>query len=312
MKWLIFEEEYVRAGAPQRLSQEGISTVGPAVLEHGVASQKERFLPPLASGTEIWCRAWSEPDAGGDPASGPPSGAVRNAGDDGWLLNGHKTWVVQGALAQWCLALFRTDEDHGRHRGLSCFLVAIDSPGVRVRPVTPVGGRSGWAEISFHGVEVPDAQLLGEQGDGWNVAMAPSARRGLGLRSPAPLTEEADRLLELFHQRGSPAAAADAVARALVDAEASALHAYWTATKAATGHGVGPEASCAEIFWSDTDASIRQTALTLLGTEAELEESGCRGWLDGSLEGLSGPIHAALAEVHLSVVAEQLLGFEEG
>jgi alkylation response protein AidB-like acyl-CoA dehydrogenase len=157
---------------------------------------------------------------------------------------------------------------------------------------------------------VPDAQVLGDVGAGWSVAMATAgSERGLSLRSPARYTEAADRLIDLFHERGKPPSSSDAVAQAHMDAEAYQLHTYWTATKVSQGHAVGPEASCNKIFWSETDVAIHDAALDLLGTEAELLESGSPGeWLDGYLFSLAGPIYAGTNEIQRNVVAERLLG----
>jgi alkylation response protein AidB-like acyl-CoA dehydrogenase len=295
------------------VSQNGIFLLAPTMLEFGTAAQKERFLPPMASGEEIWCQGWSEPDAGSDLA-GIRSRAVRNASGDGWLLTGQKTWASRGAFADWCFGIFRTDPEAERHRGLTYFLVAMDAPGITVRPIPQIDGETGFAEIFFDGVEVPDSQMLGAEGEGWSVAMSTAgSERGLSLRSPARYTEAAARLVALFNERGGPATWADAVARAYLDAEAHKLHTYWTATKVASGQPVGPEASCNKIFWSETDLAIHQVALDLLGPEAELLESGAPGeWLDGYLFALAGPIYAGTNEVQRNVVAERLLGLPRG
>jgi alkylation response protein AidB-like acyl-CoA dehydrogenase len=308
-EWLVFEEEYYRARAPTRVSQNGIFLLGPTMLEYGTEEQKARYLPPMAAGDEIWCQGWSEPDAGSDLA-GIRSRATRNAAGDGWILDGQKTWASRGAFADWCFGIFRTDAEAERHRGLTYFLVAMDSPGVTVRPIPQIDGETGFAEIFFDHVEVPEDQVLGEVGAGWSVAMATAgSERGLSLRSPARYTEAAGRLLQLFGQRGGPAASVDAVARAHMDAEAYALHTYWTASKVARGHAVGAEASCNKIFWSETDVAIHTSALDLLGPEAELLDAGAPGeWLDGYLFSLAGPIYAGTNEIQRNVVAERLLG----
>jgi alkylation response protein AidB-like acyl-CoA dehydrogenase len=313
MEWLIFEEEYYRARAPKRVSQNGIFLLAPTMLEYGTAEQKARFLPPMAAGDEVWCQGWSEPDAGSDLA-GIRSRAVRNEAGDGWRLSGQKTWASRGAFAQWCFGIFRTDPEAERHRGLSYFLIPMDAPGVTVRPIPQIDGETGFAEIFFDQVEVADSQMLGDEGAGWSVAMSTAgSERGLSLRSPARYTEAADRLVDLFEQRGAPAASADAVARAHMDAEAYQLHTYWTATKVLQGHAVGPEASCNKIFWSETDLAIHDAALDLLGPEAELLDAGAPGeWLDGYLFAQAGPIYAGTNEIQRNVVAERLLGLPRG
>ena len=247
-EWLVFEEEYYRARAPKRVSQNGVFLLAPTMLEFGTDAQKARFLPPMASGDEIWCQGWSEPDAGSDLA-GIRSRASRHAAGDGWVLNGQKTWASRGAFADWCFGIFRSDPEAERHHGLTYFLVAMDSPGVTVRPIPQIDGETGFAEIFFDDVEVPEDQVLGEVGAGWSVAMATAgSERGLSLRSPARYTEAADRLVQLFVAHGRPSASVDAVAQAHMHAEAYQLHTYWTASRVVRGHSVGAEASCNKIF----------------------------------------------------------------
>jgi alkylation response protein AidB-like acyl-CoA dehydrogenase len=318
LEWLVFEEEYWRARAPLRVSQNGVFLLAPTLFEFGTEQQKRRFLPAMASGDEIWCQGWSEPDAGSDLA-GLRSRAVRAPGDDGWLLSGQKTWASRGAFAEWCFGLFRTDPEAERHRGLTYVLVEMAAPGVTVRPIPQIDGETGFAEIFFEEVFVPDDQVLGGVGLGWNVAMATAgSERGLSLRSPARYTEAAGRLVDLYAKRrvADPDRArehADAVARAWMDAEAYRLNTLWTATRVIEGGSVGPEASANKIHWSETDLAIHRVALALLGTEAECHGSGVRaGWLDGYLFALAGPIYAGTNEIQRNVVAERLLGLPRG
>ena len=320
LEWLIFEEEYWRIQAPTRVSQNGIFLLAPTMFEFGTDEQKARFLPPMASGQEIWCQGWSEPDAGSDLA-GIRSRAERAPGDDGWLLTGQKTWASRGAYAEWCFGLFRTDPEAERHRGLTYFLLATDSPGVTVRPIPQIDGEPGFAEIFFESVFVPDSQVLGDVGQGWSVAMATAgSERGLSLRSPARYTEAASRLVSLYAEQldrvpDRAARSADAVAQAWMDAEAYRLNTYWTACRVLAGGTVGPEASANKIHWSETDLAIHRAALGLLGPEAELTGGGGAAgnpWLDGFLFALAGPIYAGTNEIQRNVVAERLLGLPRG
>jgi alkylation response protein AidB-like acyl-CoA dehydrogenase len=321
-EWLIFEEEYYRAGAPTRVGQNGIFLLAPTLFEFGTPEQKDRYLRPMAAGEEIWCQGWSEPDAGSDLAA-IRSRATRVGNGDGgdggggsWVLNGQKTWCSRGAFADWIFGLFRSDPDAGRHRGLTYFLVPMDAPGVTVRPIAQLDGETGFAEVFFEGVEVPDAQVLGAVGEGWRVAMATAgSERGLSLRSPARYTEAAGRLVELYRQcavadPGRAGRRGDDVARAVIDAEAYRLHTYWTATRVSAGGGVGPESSMNKLFWSETDLGIHTTALALLGDRAELlgEDGRPPAWLDGFLFALAGPIYAGTNEIQRNVVAERVLG----
>jgi alkylation response protein AidB-like acyl-CoA dehydrogenase len=314
VEWLVFEEEYWRAEAPLRVSQNGVFLLAPTLFEFGTPEQQQRFLPAMASGREIWCQGWSEPDAGSDLA-GIRSRAVRSEAGDGWLLSGQKTWASRGAFAEWCFGLFRTDPEAERHRGLTYFLVDMRSPGITVRPIPQIDGETGFAEIFFEDVFVPDDQVLGGEGRGWSVAMATAgSERGLSLRSPARYTEAAARLVDLYveQRRSAPdraAESADAVARAWMDAEAYRLNTLWTATRVLDGGSVGPEASANKIHWSETDLAIHRAALALLGPGGERHGPGTDApWLDGFLFALAGPIYAGTNEIQRNVVAERMLG----
>jgi alkylation response protein AidB-like acyl-CoA dehydrogenase len=318
LEWLVFEEEYWRAQAPLRVSQNGVFLLAPTLFEFGTEAQKERFLPAMASGDEIWCQGWSEPDAGSDLA-GIRSQAVRSADDSGWVLNGQKTWASRGALAHWCFGLFRTDPAAERHRGLTYFLIDLATPGVTVRPIPQIDGETGFAELFFEDVFVPDVQILGDVGAGWNVAMATAgSERGLSLRSPARYSQAASRLVSLYIERLADdpirtVRSADAVAQAWMDAEAYRLNTLWTATRVLDGGSVGPEASANKIHWSETDLAIHRAALALLGPEAEFHGDGIDApWLDGYLFALAGPIYAGTNEIQRNVVAERMLGLPRG
>jgi alkylation response protein AidB-like acyl-CoA dehydrogenase len=303
------------------VGQYGIFLLAPTIFEFGTPEQKARYLPAMASGQEIWCQGWSEPDAGSDLAAirsraTPATGASPAGPPDAWVLNGQKTWCSRGAFADWIFGLFRSDPEAERHRGLTYFLVPMDSPGVTVRPIAQLDGETGFAEVFFEDVEVPATQVLGGVGEGWSVAMATAgSERGLSLRSPARYTEAAERLVDLYRRSAASdpvraARRADEVARAVIDAEAYRLHTYWTATRVLDGGGVGPEASMNKLFWSETDLRIHTTALELLGEDAEMlgDDGRPPPWLDGFLFALAGPIYAGTNEIQRNVVAERVLG----
>ncbi len=311
MEWLVFEEEYERAGGPARVGEDGTVLLAPALLEVGTLAQKERFLPAIAAGQEIWCRAWSASDPGGVPAAGR---ATRSPVGEGWHLNGRTTLAKGGSHAQWCFGMFRTHPEAGRDQALTTFLVPLGSSGVTLRPLRQMDGGPAFAEILFEDVQVPHAQVLGAVGTGWSVAMSMAAHKGgLGLRSPARAVASAARLVHLFDQRGAPAAEADGVARAYVEAQANQLHAYWTASKVARGQSAGPDVSCHELVGPPTDVAIYESALALLGSDAELLEAGSPGaWVDGFLAALTGPFDVVTNQMQRSIVAERLLGLGEG
>ena len=313
IEWLIFEEEYWRAGAPGRVNQNGIFLLGPTLMEYGTPEQKTRYLPPMASSEEVWAQGWSEPNAGSDMA------AVRTTAildGDHYVIHGQKTWASRGAFADWLFGLFRSDPDSERHRGLSFILVPLDAPGVTVRPIAQLDGETGFAEVFFDGARVPVENLVGEAGQGWRIAMATAGfERGLMLRSPARFQATAARLIELYRAHAGTAEPAlrDAVTRAWMKAEAYCLHTYWTASRLMEGGSIGSEASLNKIFWSELDVEMHETALAILGARAQLlpqaPDAGDVGdWLDGYQFSLAGPIYAGTNEIQRNVIAERVLG----
>ena len=315
IQWLIFEEEYYRAGAPGRVNQNGIFLLGPTLMEYGSEEQKARFLPTMASGEEIWAQGWSEPNAGSDMA------AIRCRADrdgDAYVINGQKIWSTRAVYADWVFGLFRTDPESERHHGLSKILVPLDAEGVTVRPIEQLNGLPGFAEIFFDDVRVPAFNLLGEQGAGWQIAMATAGfERGLMLRSPARFQQATRRLVSLYREHSTDIldpSVEDDVLRCYMDAEAYALSTYQTASRLVKGGSIGPEASCNKIFWSELDLRIHDTAMRILGPRGEIEpdtpalvdELGT--WLDGFLFAQSGPIYAGANEIQRNIIAERVLG----
>ena len=316
LDWLAFEDEYYAAAAPVRVGQNGIFLLGPTLLGHGSSEQQARLLPPMARADEIWAQAWSEPDAGSDLAA---IRARAERADGGWLLSGTKTWSSRAAFADKAFGLFRCDPAAdgdpatARHRGLIYLMFSLRADGVTVRPIRQLGGGTGFAEIFLDEVFVPDADVIGEPGDGWRIAMSTAGHeRGLSLRSPGRFTAAADRLTGLWRQAGARAgtAAADRVADAWIAARAYRLHTYATAARLAAGGTLGAEASLGKVFWSELDVALHETALDLLGPQAEI--AGLDGpdgrWLDGYLFALAGPIYAGTNEIQRTVIAERLLG----
>jgi len=314
VEWLLFEEEYYRIGAPQRIAQNGIFLLAPTIFEFGTAEQKERILPRMAAGLDLWAQGWSEPNAGSDLAS-LTSRAVRDEARGGWRLTGQKTWCTRGAFCDWLFGLFRTDPAGERHRGMTYLLVPLKAPGVTVRPVARLDGDDGFAEVFFDDAFVPDRDVLGEVNKGWEVAMATtSSERGLSLRSPGRFLATADRLVDLYRRRGAnDARLRHEVAQAYIDAECYRLYTLQTATRLKEGQGIGPESSLNKIFWSEMDVAMHEIALRLLGPEGELAPEAPhavdRGaWMKGFQFALAGPIYAGTNEIQRNVVAERVLG----
>ncbi|MCH9692225.1 MAG: acyl-CoA dehydrogenase family protein [Gammaproteobacteria bacterium] len=314
IEWLIFEEEYYRARAPLRVNQNGIFLLGPTLMEYGTSAQKTRYLTPMAKGEEIWAQGWSEPGAGSDMAA-IRCKATRTG--DTYVINGQKTWSTRAAFADWVFCIFRTDPDSLRHHGLSFILVPLNASGVTVRPIRQLNGLTGFAEIFFDDVQVPVENRLGEEGQGWQVAMATAGfERGLMLRSPARFQETAKQLVELYHSHRNDIldlSIEDAVVKSFMDAEAYALSTYQTASRLIKGGKIGSESSLNKIFWSELDQRMHETAMSILASRAELlphapAAENVGNWLDDFLFAQSGPIYAGANEIQRNIIAERLLG----
>ncbi len=307
--WLIFEEEYYGAGAPMRVNQNGQLLLGSTLIEFGTEAQKQQFLPRMASSDDMWAQAWSEPNAGSDMAA-ITSKAVRDG--DEFVINGQKTWSTRAIFADWCFGLFRSDPNSSRHHGLSYLMVKLDTPGVTIRPIKALNGKEAFAEIFFDNVRVPVENCIGEEGQGWKVAMATAGfERGLLLRSPARFQQIARELVKLFHENKeyaeqNPALAVE-VANAWSDAQAYALSAYYTVGRLSKGEKIGAESSINKIFWSELDLKMHELAMEILGARGELTDDKHTRWLEGFLFSHAGPIYAGTNEIQRNIIAERML-----
>jgi alkylation response protein AidB-like acyl-CoA dehydrogenase len=271
----------------------------------------------MASGEEVWAQAWSEPQAGSDLAA---LRATATREGDHYVLRGHKIWSSRATFADWCFGIFRTDPSSTRHQGLTFILLPLRHPGVRVRGIRQIHGEPGFAEIFFEDARVPVANRLGEEGQGWHIAMATAGfERGLMLRSPARFQVTAQKLIELYrrHAIECEPGVASAVAQAWMDAEAYTLNTYMTASRLIAGGRIGVEASLNKIFWSELDVAMHRVAMSILGARAELlplaPDAGDIGdWLDGFIFSLAGPIYAGTNEIQRNIIAERLLGMPRG
>ena len=315
IEWLIFEEEYWRAGAPLRVNQNGVFLLAPTLMEYGTPEQKERFLPRMASGEDIWAQGWSEPGAGSDMAA--IRSTARRDGDE-YVINGQKTWSTRAVYADWLFGLFRCEEGSQRHKGLCFVLLPLDTPGISIRPIRQLNGLPGFAEIFFDNVRVPVANRLGGDGEGWSIAMATAGfERGLMLRSPGRFQKTAADLVRLYQANRERVDAdptiRNAVMKSWMDAEAYALATYKTASHLMNGGKIGAEASTNKIFWSELDLMMHETAMSILGARAELmpdapDAGDIDDWLDGYLFAQAGPIYAGTNEIQRNIIAERMLG----
>ncbi len=166
---VIWHQEEARFRTPPNLFLIGIGMAGPTFLVHGSEEQKRRYLPAMARGDEIWCQLFSEPGAGSDLA-GLRTSAVRDG--EHWIVNGQKIWTTGAQYCDFGILVARTDPDLPKHAGLTYFIVDMNAPGIEVRPIQQINGGTGFNEVFFSDVNVPDHNRVGAVGNGWAVAIA--------------------------------------------------------------------------------------------------------------------------------------------
>ena len=190
-----------RAKAPSPANVLGLVMGGPVVIAHGTEEQKERFLEPILSAEEIWCQGFSEPESGSDLAS-LKTKAVRENG--GWRVTGQKVWTTYAHEAKWCMLLARSDADAPKHKGLTYFICDMEQDEIEVRPLRQITGEAEFNEIFLEGAHVPDENLVGGEGNGWNVAITTlmHERAGLGAASAITVRRDLDELIALINERG--------------------------------------------------------------------------------------------------------------
>ncbi len=263
---VVWAEEYARARGPAPLGIVGEQLLAPTLLRFGSRAQRERFLPPIAAGTEIWCQGYSEPGAGSDLAAVRTS-ARRETGGEGsdWLVTGQKTWTSLSQWADWCFVLARTEPGSHRHHGLSLLLLPMDQPGrIEVRPIRQLDGASEFSEVFFDGARAAAADVLGAPGDGWRVAMALlSFERGAGmLGRQIGYAREFEAVLGTAVRTG---AVGDPVLRERLTRQWADLHALRCNALRTLGTAEPGSAAVAKLLWGGWHQRLGELALAVLG-----------------------------------------------
>ena len=304
---VIFYEEYARAGAPGRVSILGEGLLGPTVIHYGSEAQKERFLPPIRQGTELWCQGYSEPDAGSDLASVTTRAELDG---DEWVINGQKVWTSLAHQADWCFVVCRTDPTSRRHHGLSYLLVPMDQPGVEVRPIMQLTRTSEFSEVFFDGARTDRANVVGAVGDGWRVALATLAfERGVALLGhQLGFVRELDAIVATARENGRSRhpVIRQRLARAHVELT---IMRYNTLRSLAgiDGPVASPQASIAKLYWGSWHRRLGELALDVLGPAATVIAGGVRG--AGTAGGADGTYELhAFQRSFLNARAETIYG----
>jgi alkylation response protein AidB-like acyl-CoA dehydrogenase len=300
----ILYEELAAAQAAAHVGVIGLGMAGPTIIAHGTEEQKARYLRPILAAEEIWCQGFSEPDAGSDLA------AVRTHAErrgDVYVVNGQKVWSSFAHIAERCILVARSDADAPRYRNLTYLIVDMHAPGVVVRPLRQLTGEAEFNEIFFSDVEVPVENRLGDEGDGWQVAMTTllHERETLGFALTATLDSTVGRLLEEARERELGPRLREAVAREWIELQALRYTNYRAlGTYERTGLP-GPEGSAVKLRWSEANQRLTKLARELLGPEGILDDGW---WNHQQLRSRGNTIEAGTSEVLRNIIAERVLG----
>lgn len=313
----VFHEEHARCGAPLGVNLIGHGILAPTLLHFGSEAQKRRFLPAILSNREVWCQGYSEPGAGSDLAS------VRTRAEavaGGYRVNGHKIWTSFADRAQWCFVLARTDASAPKHKGLSFLLVDMRSPGVRVEPIRQMTGDAEFCEVFFEDVFVPQDLLLGQENQGWKVAMAAASfeRGTYFIPRLVRFGQELDAVRRLAlrpdaygHVPASSAAVRHKWARLAADSHVLALKSQRALEGAMRGDPPGPEGSSTKIHWSEAHQRLLELSMQMLGDAACLVDDAdaqAAELTHAYLWSRAETILAGTSEIQRNIIAEQMLG----
>jgi alkylation response protein AidB-like acyl-CoA dehydrogenase len=316
---LIFLEETTRAGAPYvGVNFVGTLHAGPTIMAEGSPEQRARHLPPILRGDEVWCQGFSEPDAGSDLAS-LQTRAVRDG--DEYVVTGRKTWTSFAQVADWCELIVRTDPSVSKHKGITWLAMSMDTPGIEIRPIETILGSSEFSEMFLDEVRIPVANRVGDENDGWRVAMVTFGfERGTGFVSDLVETGKMiGELVELARHvtRRSGTAWDDVALRREIGHLQAEMDALWAMTKRnlaqAERTGVpGPGGSVVKVYYSELLQRTMDLAMRVLGRAglSREDESGLRSgrFVEERLRSLSFTIAAGTSQIQRNIIAERVLG----
>lgn len=304
-----------------RINPIGIGMGAPTVLMYGTEEMKQKHLRPIFTGEDIWCQLFSEPTHGSDVA-GIPSRAVRDG--DEWIVNGQKVWTTLAHLSNYGMLLTRTNPDVPKHKGLSYFILDMHAPGVEVRPLYQITGEAEFNEVFLTDVRIPDALRLGDEGDGWRVAITTLMNERVALAGgPAPRgSGPIGDLVRLWEERKDSLSPTerelwrDKVTALWVDAEIVRLT-NARAKQMASGGNPGPEGSVGKLASAELSKKVHEAIVSLSGAQGMLHEPGyplTRS--DNSMKSRSGrflrsranTIEGGTSEIMRNILGERVLG----
>jgi alkylation response protein AidB-like acyl-CoA dehydrogenase len=302
----IFNEEIARIGAPSPANVLGLVMGGPVVITHGTDEQKQRYLEPILTADEIWCQGFSEPESGSDLAS-LKTKAVKSNGD--WLVTGQKVWTTYAHKAKWCMLVARTDFDAPKHQGLTYFLMDMEQEGVTVRPLRQITGEAEFNELFLEEARIPDENVIGGVGNGWQVALTTLMfeRAGLGGAAAISIKVALGELMDLARDRGvdQDPIIRQKIAELYINAEALRHTASRGLTQIMKRGQPGPEGSLPKLQWSQTNQALTELAMDIRGDEGPVFDSD---WTYRFLRARANSIEGGTTEILKNIIAERVLG----
>lgn len=310
---VIFHEEYARAGGPGRMGHIGDTLTGPTLLAFGNEAQKEKYLPGIRAGREFWSQGYSEPGAGSDLA------AIRTRAEldettGQWRINGQKVWTSLAHESDFVFVLARVDKDSQRHHGLGFFLVALDQPGVTIRPINQLTGTAEFNEVYFDDAVCGTDDMVGAPGEGWKVAMGLLGfERGVSTLGQQMLFQtELDEIIRIARDNG--AAKSPEIRQRIAEAHIGLRTMRYNSMRMLSGGEDGSlsrEAMIYKLYWSSWHRNLGKLAMDVLGPEAELLEAA--PYELNRLQSLflftrADTIYGGTNQIQRNIIAERALG----
>ncbi len=309
---VIFNEEYVKANAPVRVGHIGEGLIGPTLIAYGTPEQQQRFLPKIVSGEELWCQGYSEPNAGSDLANVQTKAVLDG---DRWVINGQKVWTSLAVQSDWIFLVVRTDPDPSKkHAGLSFLLAPMDQSGIEIRPIIQATGTSEFNEVFLSDAETDASNIVGEVGQGWEVANALLGfERGVAtLAQQIQFEREYARILGMAQANGrsTDPVLRDRLADSWIGLKLLRYNALRTLTNMGDG-APGPEASISKLAWANWHRSLGELAIDVQGVGGLIAEA-----LPYELTGeqalflftRSDTIYGGSNEIQKNIIGERALG----
>lgn len=307
------------AGAPLAVHRNviGYGMAAPTLEKHGTEEQRARYLRPLFTGEEIWCQLFSEPGAGSDVAG---LGARAVLDGDEWTVNGQKVWTTLAHRSKWGLLVARTDPDQPKHRGLTYFVVDMETPGVEVRPLYQMTGEAEFNEVYFDDVRMPDVNRLGDTGDGWRVVLTTLMNERVAIGGGAPRKGGGfiGEALAVYRKQDRTPVQRDRMADLWIRSEALRLTNIRASQNRAAGTP-GPEGSLGKVLSAQLAKEISDFTMDLLGAEGLIKPGGypmdrpehATLWADpqhGFLRLRANSIEGGTTEIAKNILGERVLG----